>query len=82
MAEITAPRDTADPNVREFEGEKSLEDNDVHVSLTYDCLDAQKQMARVKSAKAGAVVLFAGKFFPTCIFIIEVRLTSTSQIDR
>ncbi|KAF2212516.1 hypothetical protein CERZMDRAFT_17397, partial [Cercospora zeae-maydis SCOH1-5] len=32
----------------------------VHVSLTYDALDASKQMARVKSAKAGAVVLFAG----------------------
>ncbi|KAF2163104.1 hypothetical protein M409DRAFT_37308 [Zasmidium cellare ATCC 36951] len=48
------------PDVRNFEGEKSLEEQDAYVSLTYDPLDAQKQMARVKSAKAGAVVLFAG----------------------
>lgn len=49
------------PDFRKFEGEKSLDEKDVFVSLTYDPLDAQKQMARVKSAKAGAVVLFAGK---------------------
>ncbi|EME38670.1 hypothetical protein DOTSEDRAFT_139858 [Dothistroma septosporum NZE10] len=47
-------------NARSFEGEKSLEEQDIHVSLTYDALDATAQMARVKSPKAGAVVLFAG----------------------
>ncbi|KAI5364578.1 Putative molybdopterin biosynthesis MoaE [Septoria linicola] len=46
---------------KKFEGEQSREDEEnVYVSLTYDTLDATKQMARVKSAKAGAVVLFAG----------------------
>ncbi|PIA97486.1 Molybdopterin synthase catalytic subunit [Cercospora beticola] len=44
-----------------FAGEQSREDEEnVYVSLTHDALDASKQMARVKSAKAGAVVLFAG----------------------
>ncbi|KAK4609154.1 Molybdopterin synthase catalytic subunit [Fulvia fulva] len=47
-------------NARSFEGEKSLEEQDIFVSLTYDLLDATAQMARVKSPKAGAVVLFAG----------------------
>lgn len=43
-----------------FEGEQSLTSEGVYVSLTYDELDASKAMARVKSPKAGAVVLFAG----------------------
>ncbi|KAF7193580.1 Molybdopterin synthase catalytic subunit [Pseudocercospora fuligena] len=44
-----------------FTGELSRQDEpNVYVSLTYDALDATAQMARVKSAKAGAVVLFAG----------------------
>ncbi|KAI7288179.1 hypothetical protein KC345_g79 [Hortaea werneckii] len=38
----------------------SLTSEGVYVSLTYDELDASKAMARVKSPKAGAVVLFAG----------------------
>lgn len=45
---------------RKFEGEQSLDARDVYVSLTYDTLDATAAMARVKSPKAGAVVLFAG----------------------
>ena len=45
---------------RAFEGEQSLTSEGVYVSLTYDELDASKAMARVKSPKAGAVVLFAG----------------------
>ena len=64
MADSMSSQNTSSldgPNVRKFEGEKSLEEQDVFVSLTYDPLDAQKQVNRVKSAKAGAVVLFAGK---------------------
>lgn len=37
------------------------EDEGVHVELTYDHLDVLSVMARVKSPKAGAVVLFAGR---------------------
>jgi hypothetical protein len=47
-----------------FEGEQSLGEVGIHVSLTYDVLDATKSMARVKSPKAGAVVLFAGTYPP------------------
>jgi len=47
-------------SARLFEGEKSLSEQDVYVSLTYDELDAKSMMDRVKSPKAGAVVLFAG----------------------
>ena len=45
-----------------FKGEKYLSEHEpnIYVSLTYDLLDATAQMARVKSPKAGAVVLFAG----------------------
>jgi hypothetical protein len=46
---------------RLFEGEKSLAEQDIYVSLTYDELNAKSVMDRVKSPKAGAVVLFAGK---------------------
>ena len=43
-----------------FDGEKALSEPKIYVSLTYDPLDTTAQMARVKSPKAGAVVLFAG----------------------
>lgn len=60
-----AAQGTSDSNAgfttRLFEGEKSLDEPDVYVSLTYDELDAKSIMDRVKSPKAGAVVLFAGK---------------------
>lgn len=46
---------------RLFEGEKSVSESNIYVSLTYDELDAKAMMDRVKSPKAGAVVLFAGK---------------------
>jgi hypothetical protein len=46
---------------RLFEGEESLAEQDIYVSLTYDELNAKSIMDRVKSPKAGAVVLFAGK---------------------
>ncbi|KAK8154891.1 Molybdopterin biosynthesis MoaE [Phyllosticta citrichinensis] len=41
-------------------GDMVREDDVVHVELTYDPLDAVSAMNRVKSPKAGAVVLFAG----------------------
>lgn len=43
-----------------FTGEKSLQEPNIHVSLTHEPLDAMKSISRVKSPKAGAVVLFAG----------------------
>ena len=58
---------------RRFEGEQSLSEPNIHVALTYEPLDSTKAMARVKSPKAGAVVLFAGKSFCN-------NLTSPSQI--
>ena len=45
---------------RQFDGEQSVFEDDVYVSLTYEPLDATDTLARVKSPKAGAVVLFAG----------------------
>ena len=57
---------------RAFEGEQSLTSESVYVSLTYDELDASKAMARVKSPKAGAVVLFAG----TCTHLDSLRNTA------
>ncbi|CAK3776795.1 Molybdopterin synthase catalytic subunit [Lecanosticta acicola] len=47
-------------STRKFDGEQSLQEDDIYVSLTYNALDSQAQLARVKSPKAGAVVLFAG----------------------
>lgn len=62
MGAAESSEEVAGPTPKKFEGEQSRQDEEnVHVSLTYDPLDATKQMARVKSAKAGAVVLFAGK---------------------
>lgn len=50
-------------SARLFEGEQALEEQDVFVSLTYDELNAKTTMDRVKSPKAGAVVLFSGTVF-------------------
>ena len=55
MEAMAGPQSTA------FEGEKSLSEPGIYVALTYEPLNATVSMARVKSAKAGAVVLFAGK---------------------
>jgi hypothetical protein len=44
-----------------------LQEGDCYVALTHDHLDAKLMMDRVRSPKAGAIVLFAGKidrFFP------------------
>jgi hypothetical protein len=63
------PATTTDSNAgfsaRLFDGEKSLSEEDVYVSLTYDELNAKSMMDRVKSPKAGAVVLFAGMVLRT-----------------
>jgi hypothetical protein len=50
-------------SARLFEGEQALEEQNVYVSLTYDELNAKTAMDRVKSPKAGAVVLFSGTAF-------------------
>jgi molybdopterin synthase catalytic subunit len=39
---------------------KELQEGDYYVALTHDCLDAKAMMDRVRSPKAGAIVLFAG----------------------
>jgi hypothetical protein len=52
-------------SARLFNGDKSLSEQDIYVSLTYDELNAKSIMDRVKSPKAGAVVLFAGMDFCT-----------------
>lgn len=59
---------------KQFEGEQLLSEPNVYVSLTYDALDAKVAMDRVKSPKAGAVVLFAGK-----VFSIATLVTLTDQ---
>jgi hypothetical protein len=50
-------------SARLFECEQALEEQNVYVSLTYDELNAKTSMDRVKSPKAGAVVLFSGTAF-------------------
>lgn len=50
-------------SARLFEGEQALDEQNVYVSLTYDELNAKTTMDRVKSPKAGAVVLFSGMIF-------------------
>lgn len=55
-----------DFDARLFDGEKALSKANIYVSLTYDPLDATTAISRVKSPKAGAVLLFAGEQFHTC----------------
>lgn len=61
MSDQTASDSNDGFSTRLFEGEKSLVEQDIYVSLTYDELDAKSIMDRVKSPKAGAVVIFAGE---------------------
>lgn len=52
------------------------EEENIYVALTYDHLNATAIMDRVKSPKAGAVVLFAGMTYPTkqkCSILIHYR---------
>lgn len=77
MAALSASENTSNDSgfsVRLFEGEKSSSSQDVFVSLTYDELDAKNMMDRVKSPKAGAVVLFAGTYF----LFHDIRLSVSS----
>jgi hypothetical protein len=39
---------------------KELQEDSCYVALTHDHLDAKSMMDRVRSPKAGAIVLFAG----------------------
>lgn len=48
------------PGSKAFDGENSLSEANIYVSLTYEPLDSNAALSRVKSPKAGAVVLFAG----------------------
>ena len=64
------------PN-RLFEGEHSLSKANVYVSLTYDELDAKALMDRVKSSRAGAVVLFAGTSGNDSILLAHYADTKT-----
>jgi len=68
---------TAGFSARLFDGEKSLSESDIYVSLTYDELNAKSIMDRVKSPKAGAVVLFAG--MPSLVLPKCYNLTDTTQ---
>lgn len=49
------------PNPRYRQQEESIS-----VTLTHDILDPLSIMAEVKSPKAGAIVLFAGRLSPQC----------------
>jgi hypothetical protein len=42
---------------------KELQDNECYVALTHEHLDTKSMMDRVRSPKAGAIVIFAGKVF-------------------
>lgn len=55
-----ASAEQAKQPVRLFDGELSKSKSGILVSLTYDALDSQAQINRVKCPQAGAVVLFAG----------------------
>jgi hypothetical protein len=51
---------------------QELEDGTCYVALTHDHLDAKLMMDRVRSPKAGAIVLFAGI---SMSFMINIPLT-------
>ncbi|EPS37150.1 hypothetical protein H072_9245 [Dactylellina haptotyla CBS 200.50] len=58
MAEPASPPE--EPARPAFEGVKAVEGNGSYVGLTYDKLDITASVDRVRSPKAGAVVLFIG----------------------
>lgn len=51
---------------------KELNEDDCYVELTHDLLDVKATMDRVRSPKAGAIVLFAGRLHN---IVIDGRLT-------
>jgi hypothetical protein len=52
-------------------GEHSVTDPGVYVSLTYEKLDPTVMIGKVKSAKSGAVLVFAGRYWPERCTVIE-----------
>jgi hypothetical protein len=82
MAEFSTTGDSAPSTAslheqqQRFCGERTLIDAsaNIHVALTYEPLDAASHMARVRSPKAGAVVLFAGTLFHIVFFVIKTLL--------
>ena len=50
-----------------------LSEEAIHVELTYDHLDADSIMNRVRSPKAGAIVLFAGMQFQDTPSLMDQR---------
>lgn len=61
--------------------EQSLELPSIHVSLTSSSLDATIALSRVKSPKAGAVVLFAGTLLPFSPYTTPSLTQFTVYID-
>ena len=57
---VTFKINMASPSEPPMQTPSFLEEENVHVELTPDPLHVTKVMSRVKSPKAGAVVLFAG----------------------
>jgi molybdopterin synthase catalytic subunit len=44
---------------------KELQEGNCYVALTHDQLDSTSMINRVRSPKAGAILLFAGKVLPS-----------------
>lgn len=61
---------------------KELQDGDCYVALTHDHLDASSIMNRVRSPKAGAIVLFAGIFIQPPILTRLTYLTPRRNNPR
>ncbi|KAF3936488.1 hypothetical protein ABW19_dt0209423 [Dactylella cylindrospora] len=60
MAESSASASPEIPVKKAFEGIKSVEQDGTYIGLTYDKLDINASIDRVRSPKAGAVVVFIG----------------------
>ena len=56
---------------------KFLLEEDCYVGLTNEHLDASNIIDRVRSPKAGAIVLFAGDWV---FHLYEVRVTATNSV--
>ena len=53
---------------------QELSEGHCYVALTHDHLDAKAIMDRVRSPKAGAIVLFAGMSLPLKIMLPKFRM--------
>jgi hypothetical protein len=58
-----------------------LNDEAVHVELTYDHLDAVSIMNQVRSPKAGAIVLFAGNICCLSVTIPEAHFKNQGRLE-